>query len=623
MIFDKTDRMKSRDELAAMLRMAGAERVERYMLCPFHADKVKSAEVRQSPATQRWYFYCHTCGIADDVWALEERVTGVPVADLLRDAQRMGQGDISGQAPGAAPTPRVAPTPRPTPSEQPERPEPAYTGPIFATIEELIESYRRRNPKMVIDEVNPYTNPGTRQPDLYTIRYRDDLDAKKKFIQATPVDGGWAPRGYSGEAKMPLFNRLGLDRHPEARVLLVEGEKAVRAVTELGMDNLVTVTSAGGSKAARRADWSALAGRTVYVWADADEPGRIYAQEVIGYLKALNPPAIVYRVREDELELDESGDVVDYINENPDDPQSAIELVLFDAEPLGAAKSLADHFGRIARGEYQLVEFIGKPHLTNGTQAFLPGTVTIVAGDPEAGKSWLVLEEAWRQHEAGVPVRIMMLEDDHAFHLRRALAQMSGQADILDHRYTEKHIAWAQQLFAEYEPRLSSFGAVLEAGGSKERTLLEVADWVEQAAAAGARLIVVDPVTAASTSERSWNDDRKFMMRVKFAMEKYGASALLVTHPKLGKAGAPGLSGLAGGASYGRFSQSVLWLKKHDELQVGSIHDGFMTREEEYVRTLHIHKARNGRDGDKKTSRTLVVRLNPQNLCFKELGMLM
>lgn len=612
MTFDKNNRLTSREELVAVLSWAGGENLQnRHLLCPFHADSMKSAEIRQSPGTGRWYFYCHKCGIADDVWALQARVEGRDVGEILREAQMQASGASESTGKLGKPIPT-----HPVSSSEPQ----ASALPGFATIDDLVSFFRRKMPEMVVEEVNPYTNPETLQPDIYTIRYLERPGEKKKFIQATPVPGGWSPKGYPGDKLIPLFNRIGLKRKAEARVLLVEGEKKVRAVTELGIENLVAVSSCGGSKAARRCDWSPLAGRSVYIWADNDDVGRAFADEVAGYLKDLN--VTLFRVRESELDLPETGDVVEYIADNKDDPATAIELALFDAESLGASQSLARHFAKVAAGEHRLVDFINKPHLSASTQAFLPGTVTLVVGEPEAGKSFMILEEAWRQHEAGIKVRCLMLEDDHAFHMKRTLAQMSGESAVLDHKHTENNITWVNQLYARYRTRLDSFGAMLEAGGSKERSLFEVADWVEKSAAGGARLIIADPVTAASTGDMSWKDDRKFMMRVKFTAEKYGCSILLASHPKLGKPGAPGLSGIAGGASYGRFSQTVIWLKKYPEVQIGGIYDGIMTREGEYLRTIHVQKARNGRDGDKMASRNIAVRLNTENLCFTELGML-
>jgi hypothetical protein len=80
-------------------------------------------------------------------------------------------------------------------------------------------------------------------------------------------------------APRPLYNLRGLAARRDAPVLVVEGEKAADAAAIRFPDYVVT-TSSGGSKAARQADWSPLAGRAVVIWPDADEPGAAYAGDV-------------------------------------------------------------------------------------------------------------------------------------------------------------------------------------------------------------------------------------------------------------------------------------------------------------------------------------------------------
>ena len=75
---------------------------------------------------------------------------------------------------------------------------------------------------------------------------------------------------------------------------VTEGEKAADAIRELG---LVATTSAGGSSAAAKTDWSPLAGKTVVVCPDNDEPGEKYGNQVASILVELNPPAPVKLLR--------------------------------------------------------------------------------------------------------------------------------------------------------------------------------------------------------------------------------------------------------------------------------------------------------------------------------------
>lgn len=82
---------------------------------------------------------------------------------------------------------------------------------------------------------------------------------------------------------LPLY-RLG-ELPPDGTVFVVEGEKDCDAAWSLG---LPSVTSAHGSKSARKTDWSPLQGRNCVILADADEAGRKYADTVASLLYTLD-----------------------------------------------------------------------------------------------------------------------------------------------------------------------------------------------------------------------------------------------------------------------------------------------------------------------------------------------
>lgn len=71
----------------------------------------------------------------------------------------------------------------------------------------------------------------------------------------------------------------GLDRlaaRPDALVVLVEGEKKTHAA-EKRFPGVVSVAAMNGAKSPAKSDWTALAGRHVVIWPDADEPGLGFA----------------------------------------------------------------------------------------------------------------------------------------------------------------------------------------------------------------------------------------------------------------------------------------------------------------------------------------------------------
>ena len=108
----------------------------------------------------------------------------------------------------------------------------------------------------------------------------------------------------------PLFGLDKLAGHAKDKaVLIVEGEKSANALHYLG---LTALTSLGGSKAAKQADWMPLNGyKRVYLLPDTDQAGEGYMKDVYGSLLALPEPPIVKVLR---LEgLPDKGDIVDWL----------------------------------------------------------------------------------------------------------------------------------------------------------------------------------------------------------------------------------------------------------------------------------------------------------------------
>lgn len=570
-----------------MLTQAGARNADRKAFCcPFHDDKHPSAGVKQSPSGF-WYFHCYVCDINEDVWGLRARLDGVDVGTILKEANPY--------------KPVVAP----------QKIE------SFATIEELIEAYKRRNPKNKIEELNAYTDPQTGAADFYTIRIMPEGDHRKTFRQVSKAGNRWQWSGLNG--KLPLFNRTRVSECE--KVLIVEGEKCVREITKLGMAGVAATTSPGGAVAASKADWTPLAGKTCYIWRDNDEPGKQYETDIIAALMKLDPPASVYRVRVEELELEPKQDVVDYLNDEAmtnAEKVGALNLCLFDAEPLNVTSALEHKFTKIMSGEFRAIALPQKPQTSDNSKAILPGCLTTICGEPGSGKSFFILEDFWRWSvQKDESVKLLMLEDDAAFHQNRALAQMSGHADILDPDFVIDHQILVQDLFNEHRENLEKFSRHMETA-TAQMTLTEIAAWVVNHAEAGIRIIGVDPITAAKASDKPWIDDQVFLFTVKPVLERTGASLILTTHPRIGQAGKPSLSGMAGGASYPRFSQCVFWLMNLDKEQESRIYDGYLHNPVKHKQILQIRKARNGKGQGKH----IAINLNFQNLCFDEYGII-
>jgi hypothetical protein len=121
----------------------------------------------------------------------------------------------------------------------------------------------------------------------YTVRYQhpgvDDKDVVPYFKPAEKPFGCMdpAPRfkpGYN-EGLRPLYNLHLLYRdmnsdHKRTPILVSEGEKATDASKILVGLHYIPITWPGGSKAVNKANWSVLKNYDVFMWPDADEPGK-------------------------------------------------------------------------------------------------------------------------------------------------------------------------------------------------------------------------------------------------------------------------------------------------------------------------------------------------------------
>jgi hypothetical protein len=152
-------------------------------------------------------------------------------------------------------------------------------------------------------------------------------DGGKTIRPVAKSSDGW--RVAAMPTPRPLYDLPAL---AEAKlVVVVEGEKAAEAAKSIGF---VATTSAGGAQASAKTDWSPLAGKTVWILPDNDQPGQKYAAEVVGILAKLTPPALMKVVNLPGLP--DGGDVVDWIDAHGD----AAEPETFRVELEGLAHSV-------------------------------------------------------------------------------------------------------------------------------------------------------------------------------------------------------------------------------------------------------------------------------------------
>lgn len=498
---DQTRMRESRTEIVSVLRDLGAQfkGESNHCRCPFHDDKEPSAGVFRTEDGS-WHFRCHGCAVKGDVFDFIARRDGRTVAEALREHH--------GDAPSSQRT-----------TEPPPR--------MFASIAEMEATMQNR------EATYRYTNPDTSTPDLVVFRVTTEQGGKK-FLQASHTHGGFALKAPLGP--LPLYNRSRV--RAAADVVFVEGEKCVHALHEIG---IVATTTPGGAGNSAKCDLSPLAGKTIYLFPDNDPPdahgrckGSEHMREIASHLETLEPACSLYWIDPTTLDLPPKGDAVELLNQNGGtiaDKRTKMLLVMDEAEPLGAAKGLHARLQDIIAGRWRTIP-LPWAQLTQLSKALLPGTITVIPGDPGGGKSFLLLEALWWWHMQGICACVFELEEDRTYHLQRALAQIDNNSALADDEWIRTYPAEAMEAYDRNRALLDSFGRVVFEAPEDIITLDALAGWVERQAGAGFEVICIDPITAAATGDKPWIDDQNFIFKVKSVLRRYGARLVLVTHPR-------------------------------------------------------------------------------------------
>ena len=244
------------------------------------------------------------------------------------------------------------------------------------------------------------------------------------------------------------------------------------------------------------------------------------------------------------------------------------------------------------------------PRLCSLTQAMIPGTVILLCGTPGVTKSFAVLQLIRYLHAAKIPCACHMLEDDGAFHLRRALAQEAKTPAITNLVWLRDHAAEYDEIRTKYATWLEGVSECITGPGDDDPTPEAELGWAHERLRAGARFIAIDPITMLDYGRDLPTGARRFMTRIKRMARLHRATIMLVTHPRQqqgaqGKPKPQTMDDLAGGTAFSRQPHTVLFLQYHDvadtevKVEYGRI---IITPTN---RTMQVFKARNGQ-GERK-----------------------
>ena len=146
---------------------------------------------------------------------------------------------------------------------------------------------------------------------------RYGTDSAKTYRPWTWDGQRWGAKAY--DEGRPLYNLRGLSDFPNARVLIVEGEKCADVARKCLSKWFTTVTWAGGAKAVAKTVWGPLKGKHVVIWPDADPPGYKAAMDIATQISKI--AASVHLVQ--TLNLPLASDIADFEM----DPESMIAWV--------------------------------------------------------------------------------------------------------------------------------------------------------------------------------------------------------------------------------------------------------------------------------------------------------
>lgn len=250
------------------------------------------------------------------------------------------------------------------------------------------------------------------------------------------------------------------------------------------------------------------------------------------------------------------------------------------------------------------------PIFSKMTKALFPKTVTIIAGMKGATKSFLLNQVFAEWHSKGYNVALLVLEDDREFTLRRMTAQREHQGGLLDDEWIRYFPEKARAAAVNQAAFLDAYGKCVT-DVDRTMTLGEVAKWVDEKCKSGCRIIGVDPITAATTSDKRWLDDKEFINTIKHSAKQYECSIVLVNHLDE-KTGA-----MRGGQDLANLAQTLVHIKAQEpeEIETYWASESGMSV---VNRVLYFDKTRNG----KGTGMRLGFFFDSETLEFKERGLI-
>lgn len=149
-------------------------------------------------------------------------------------------------------------------------------------------------------------------PDGYTARYENDKGKKAiiPFFRQTEDPNVYKP-GFLLKDGRALYNKHLIIQHPNAAIIIVEGEKCADYANSVITDKnaFIAVSWPGGCNAITKADWTPIRGRSIVLWPDYDKPGVEAMSKLAEILSGMDCEISV--IDPSVLGLSDGGDIAD------------------------------------------------------------------------------------------------------------------------------------------------------------------------------------------------------------------------------------------------------------------------------------------------------------------------
>lgn len=238
-------------------------------LCPFHQEETPSFTV----VPNKGFYHCFGCGAHGDLVDFICEYYNINPEEsgwLDRVAEHVGSGVAAGpaRAPAVLPDQGAKWTPVvPLPDDAPKimlADKSGYTTKIFNPKRDKASSYKP-------EKIYTYRNAAGVVGYVLRCRFPDGKKYTPQVTYCQHEDGRRQWCVIPMPKPRPLYGLMDLLAKPEAKVVIVEGEKCQNAAKTL-FPEYVALSWAGGANGIGSADWSVVANRRVLLWPDADSP---------------------------------------------------------------------------------------------------------------------------------------------------------------------------------------------------------------------------------------------------------------------------------------------------------------------------------------------------------------